>query len=363
MPVLRDCPSCGRQLRLPDDAAGRHVRCPACNKTFAAAPTGAAPADEDVLPVVGEDEPGKGRPRGGRGVLVLGLIALGLGLPGLAVGAVPSVSPLGLACSLPGYLLGIGGALFALARRRGGLAFAAAGTALNLLAVVVAVAVTAVTGGPFRPPAATAERPAAATGKTAAAVPAWGERVDPNGDCTFRAEGDQLTIAVPGTAHDLSAEAGRTNAPRVLRDVTGDFTAHVTVSGAVRPGPGSTLPDRVPYQGAGLLLWHDANDYVRLERAAMLVGGGVQYHVRFELRQNGRVTGAHTLPIEDRETALRLVRRGNEVMGSFNQGGEWKRLLGLTVTYPPEVRVGVTAINSSRQPLAPRFEDFRVTTP
>jgi regulation of enolase protein 1 (concanavalin A-like superfamily) len=187
--------------------------------------------------------------------------------------------------------------------------------------------------------------------------------VDPDGDCTFRAEGDRLTIAVPATAHDLSAEAGRTNAPRVLRDVTGDFTAHVTVSGVVRPGAGSTLPDRVPYQGAGLLLWHDANNYVRLERAAMLLGGTVHFHVRFEQRQKGRMAGEHTLPIEDRDTALRLVRRGHEVVGSFNQGGEWKRLLGLAVTFPPEVRVGVTAINSSRQPFAPRFEDFRVTTP
>lgn len=34
MPILTSCPSCKRQLRVPDDLLGRQVKCPQCNATF-----------------------------------------------------------------------------------------------------------------------------------------------------------------------------------------------------------------------------------------------------------------------------------------------------------------------------------------
>ena len=49
---------------------------------------------------------------------------------------------------------------------------------------------------------------AGARSPTATRLPGWGEVVDPDHDCTVRFEETKLTISVPGTPHDLSAELG-----------------------------------------------------------------------------------------------------------------------------------------------------------
>jgi predicted Zn finger-like uncharacterized protein len=46
MPILIHCPSCGRQLRVPDDLLEREVRCPSCAATF----TASAEMDEPAPP-------------------------------------------------------------------------------------------------------------------------------------------------------------------------------------------------------------------------------------------------------------------------------------------------------------------------
>jgi len=51
----------------------------------------------------------------------------------------------------------------------------------------------------------------------------WGEADDPDGDCKITLRDSEVTISVPGTLHDLSAELGKINAPRILRDIEGDF--------------------------------------------------------------------------------------------------------------------------------------------
>jgi regulation of enolase protein 1 (concanavalin A-like superfamily) len=280
----------------------------------------------------------------------------------------PPLSLAGRAGGLPGFVLGIGGAAFALARRRGGLAVPGAGAALNLAAVVVAVVVTAVAGGPFRAPetgrAAALPQPEKAQEKPVVAVPEWGNKIDPDGDCTLRVERGGLTVSVPGTPHDLSAELLRVNAPRALWDATGDFTALVKVTGTLRPGAAGTIPGRLPYKGAGLLLWRDENNYVRLERAAVRRGDAVTTYVAFEQREDGQTVAAQNVPLGDQDAVLRLQRRIDQVHGAVSaNGGQWQAFQPLTAAYPPAVRVGVAAINSSDEPFRIRFEDWRLTAP
>jgi hypothetical protein len=43
MPILINCPSCGRKLRVPDELLGKKVRCPGCQTMFAGTPEPAAP--------------------------------------------------------------------------------------------------------------------------------------------------------------------------------------------------------------------------------------------------------------------------------------------------------------------------------
>src|ERR1700730_13265153 len=53
MAIISACPSCNRQLRVPEDLLGKQVKCPSCGMTFtAAAFDGAAsPPPDDPAPV------------------------------------------------------------------------------------------------------------------------------------------------------------------------------------------------------------------------------------------------------------------------------------------------------------------------
>ena len=91
--------------------------------------------------------------------------------------------------------------------------------------------------------------------------------IDAVGDCKLIPDATGLTISVPGKLHVLSPELNIKNSPMVLIDVEGDFVAQVKVAGEVMPG--RTPVEKMPFafHGAGLLLWKDKDNYVRLERA------------------------------------------------------------------------------------------------
>jgi predicted Zn finger-like uncharacterized protein len=85
MPTLTACPSCGGQLRVPDELLGTTVRCPTCQTTFDAAPAPGpgrppAPADPPPAPAwkgraleVDQEEPTQPAPRGLKGAVELKL--------------------------------------------------------------------------------------------------------------------------------------------------------------------------------------------------------------------------------------------------------------------------------------------------
>jgi predicted Zn finger-like uncharacterized protein len=63
MPNTIHCPSCNRELRVPDELLGKKVKCPACSTTFTASVAG--PEAAPPPPVVGEipeDRPLESRP-------------------------------------------------------------------------------------------------------------------------------------------------------------------------------------------------------------------------------------------------------------------------------------------------------------
>ena len=110
----------------------------------------------------------------------------------------------------------------------------------------------------------------------------WGQAYDPKGDCRFEQVDGKLTIRVPGTRHNLVAESGQLEAPAVLSHVRGDFIAMVKATGSIHPGPESSVPGGLPFNGTGLLLWVDPDNYVRLERAGMIRNGTFSTPVIFE---------------------------------------------------------------------------------
>lgn len=196
-------------------------------------------------------------------------------------------------------------------------------------------------------------------------IEGWGKFLDPDGDCSSMMQAGKLTIRVPGTPHDLSAELRRMNAPRVLREVKGDFAVEVKVGGKFAPSEG-TIPERTPYQGAGLLLMKDDRTYVTLVRAVLVRDGERQHYANFEQRVDGELLRfgiPADFQIDDsRETVLRLERRGDKVLGSVSQeAGKWHELPPKQIKLPEEVSVGVAAVNASADEFSPRFADFKVS--
>jgi len=204
--------------------------------------------------------------------------------------------------------------------------------------------------------------PAPSAPPPVAGAPAdFGKPDDPDGDCQVRVEGGVATITVPGTLHDLSGRAGRFNAPRLLRPVEGAFLAEVKVGGEVRPAGEPTRPGAFPFHGAGLLLWGDAGNFIRLERAAILRDGVARPYILFEHHLSGGPPSEQGGPYAGGPVSLRLRRLGSRIVGSYSTDGvRWEELAPLEFDFPPQAAVGVAAVNTASEPLKARFEGFKV---
>jgi RNA polymerase sigma factor (sigma-70 family) len=194
----------------------------------------------------------------------------------------------------------------------------------------------------------------------------WDKAIDPDKDCKFVHEKDALTIVVPGKDHDLGVERDKMNAPRLLRDVEGDFVAEVRVGGdSFKPSADSTTTERKSFVGAGLVLMDGDKTYIRLERAGLHRDGELHTYPNWELRKDGEwklAGGAFGLPFEYKDTYLRLERKGDQVLGSYSQDGkEWTSLDPLEVTLPARLKVGIAAVSTSAEPFKPRFDAFKLT--
>ncbi len=193
----------------------------------------------------------------------------------------------------------------------------------------------------------------------------WDKPVDPDGDCKLVADKGSLTIVVPGKHHNLGVEKGMMNAPRLLREVSGDFTAQVRVGGDFQPGAVSTTPEYLPFLGAGLVLMAGDQTYLRLERAVVNRGGPLDAYVNWELRRAGRALpafGNAALSEPDQPTYLRLRRQGDRFLASFSQDGQnWDGLQALDLKVPSAVKVGVAAVSTSAEPFKANYYDFRLT--
>jgi len=189
--------------------------------------------------------------------------------------------------------------------------------------------------------------------------------VDPDQDCAAIKDAGGLTLTVPGKLHLISPELNTWNAPRVLTEVGGDFSAQVTVAGDVRPGiTPLKLPDGkgtfpITFQSAGLLLWVDESSFVRLERAETFAGA-VLHHVRLEYTAQGQGRQPVELKVREGPLMLRLVRGGNELSCWYSSDGgtTWVPVKRWTAGLPARVLIGVSASNLSPKPLEARFEDF-----
>jgi regulation of enolase protein 1 (concanavalin A-like superfamily) len=189
----------------------------------------------------------------------------------------------------------------------------------------------------------------------------WGDVIDPDGDCTFQVDDRGVSLEVPGSMHDLNADLGKSNAPRILREVEGDFVVQVKVCGEFQPEAPSTREGVLPFNGAGLRLGLDADHCLRIERGAVRRNGRIGALLLFERHEMGRPIGRQNAFLEEGDVYLKVERRGGRVNVYYGtDGDQWAEARPMQVEWPARLSVGVGAVNTASSALSARFEAFSV---
>ncbi len=183
-----------------------------------------------------------------------------------------------------------------------------------------------------------------------------GPLIDPDHDCKVRIDPQGWTIEVPGKLHIISPE--KQNAPRALTEVVGDFDVQVHVPGEIRPGTKPLKEFPFTFQGAGLLVWHDKHNYVRLERT-VLYDAGTLHQLMVENCKGGKAGRTMFIKVREDSITLRMERHGGEINCTYSSDGKtWLPVRRWAAGLPPKVSVGISATNISPKRFEAWFTDF-----
>jgi hypothetical protein len=197
-------------------------------------------------------------------------------------------------------------------------------------------------------------------------IAGWGAIVDPTGDCQIRHADGKLTIKIPGSYCDLWPVKGQVNAPLVLDEVEGDFSAAVLVAN-VSPAERDTriagLAGSTSFHAGTLVIWKDGKNFVRLDRTNLDRDGRTVTGVYLHVFKNGERTAEVAPLVPDKPTHLRIARKGDRVRAAYSQNGgrSWQELQEQTIELPAQVKVGVAALNNTTTGNTVQFEDLRIT--
>jgi regulation of enolase protein 1 (concanavalin A-like superfamily) len=188
-------------------------------------------------------------------------------------------------------------------------------------------------------------------------LPPWGEAIDPKKDSEVKGDKTRVEMKLLGRR---KGPASSLDTPRVMREVEGDFVISVKVVGDFRPGGRSTNPGTVPFDGAGILVWSDRDNYIRLERAAINRRGKIYTYVNFEVFEGGTRAGNHNERMQGGDCWVRMERKGSRIHGSISFDGKtWKDLKPMQTVWPAKLKVGVAATSSSSLPFKVVFEEYQ----
>jgi hypothetical protein len=203
-----------------------------------------------------------------------------------------------------------------------------------------------------------------------------GPLIDPDKDCRLDKDESnfKIRIDVPGKLHTLSPEMvvrknqPLHNAPMTLTDVEGDFAAFVEVTGEINPGP---TPPRerqargLPFtvQSAGLIVYQDKNNFLRLERAGSIITSQLKplHRLIIEAVKDGRQAMKPIYyDVLEGDSMLILIRRKGRFKCMFGPNGGLSGIAfsELALSLPPKLKVGLSASNISAQPFTATFENF-----
>lgn len=205
------------------------------------------------------------------------------------------------------------------------------------------------------PPASEAG-PAALVNRADKPVP-----VDPDGDCKITPSRDGGTIAVPAKVHDLSATSTLFNAPRLVREVSGDFVIEARVNQIEAERQASR--DGVAFRGSGLVFWQDKDHFIRLERAAIYRDLQPSSFLFYAKTEDGKEDSKGGKDIGFVPIMLKMERKGGRLLAALSEtnGKTWQDLPPMDISgWKPGGQVGIHAINTTAKPLVAQFEAVKL---
>ncbi len=192
-------------------------------------------------------------------------------------------------------------------------------------------------------------------------------------------EGAKISPHAGGAIMDLPAGVAMINAPQfklfnapsALVRVDGEFVAMVEISNEFDPGSTtiSTSTGRrfpITFQGAGLLIWQDEKNFVRLERCKGSDGNiGLIHRVLVEIYKDGRAVGIYySSPMPEKPVIVMAHRKGTTMQFLYAEPpGKMTIFKELALDFSPSILVGISASNLSKQPLRAKFDKFTLQGP
>ena len=199
-------------------------------------------------------------------------------------------------------------------------------------------------------------------------ISGWGTVFDPVGGSVVKLTDGTLFLFAPRTYVD-NYPHGKVNAPRVIQQVDGDFTAEVDVVHIDQAMPNSVLASLktpTPYHAASLLIRQDDANFVRFERIDMCLDGRHVTRCDLQVWEGGDRTTFISKDVEDRPTRLQLTRQGNQFLAAYrqNNGQTWIRYKPQIIDdMPDRVELGVSMTSNTDPQCKVAFQGLELKKP
>lgn len=199
-------------------------------------------------------------------------------------------------------------------------------------------------------------------------VSGWEDPVDPDRDCKISREKNVLTIEMPGTLHSFDPLSKRFNAPRLLREIDGDFVMQIRLRFACRPSVRSLDKEMHPFIAAGFLVILPENfptkccrmEY-RLAGFGLSPNGYVAAEVWDNQGKQEKIVGDENWSFQKPEHVyLRLERSSERLRYSISPDGKvWMPRGGGPIKgLPSKLKLGLAAHSNSAEPSKVLFDQF-----
>lgn len=197
-------------------------------------------------------------------------------------------------------------------------------------------------------------------------IPDWGLMTESAARSTVLIGGDTLTITAPDIYVD-NYPPGEVNAPRVLEEVSGDFTAEVDITHldeAAADSVHKSLGDfQTAYHAGTLLLRSDDSTFVRLERVSTNTTGQAAYSCSLQIWKDKNLQFNRSRAIENKPIRLRLKRTGKKLTASFSrdEGETWTEFPEQPLEgFSEQVNVGVSLTSNTEKGCKVQFKGFKL---